>query len=123
MRVATDPVTLSVIAAAFFLAGLVKGVVGFGLPPVSLALLTTTLGLQPAVALLLAPAISTNAWQATVGGNGRAILSRIWPFLFLAGARTVTMPQIMQIDQDLRSEVGKELAESAHKCRSMLNAK
>ena len=35
----SDPVLLGVVAVAFFLAGMVKGVVGLGLPTVSLALL------------------------------------------------------------------------------------
>jgi len=36
----TDPSALLAVAATFLLAGTVKGVVGFGLPTVSLALLT-----------------------------------------------------------------------------------
>ncbi len=36
------------------------------------------------MALLLAPSLVTNLWQATVGGNGKALLSRLWPFLALA---------------------------------------
>ncbi len=76
-----DAVALSLIAATFLLAGAVKGVIGLGLPTVSLGLLTATVGLHPAMALLLAPSIVTNLWQAAVGGNGRAILARLWPFL------------------------------------------
>lgn len=80
----TDPVLIATIGLTFLLAGFVKGVVGLGLPTVSLALLTVTVGLQPAMALLLFPSFVTNAWQAVVGGNGIAILSRIWPFLLVA---------------------------------------
>ncbi len=76
-----NAVALSLIAATFLLAGAVKGVIGLGLPTVSLGLLTATVGLHPAMALLLAPSIVTNLWQAAVGGNGRAILARLWPFL------------------------------------------
>ncbi len=76
-----DAVALSLIAATFLLAGAVKGVIGLGLPTVSLGLLTATVGLHPAMVLLLAPSIVTNLWQAAVGGNGRAILARLWPFL------------------------------------------
>ena len=71
-----DPTTLLIIGATFLLAGTVKGVIGLGLPTVSLALLTTTLGLQPAMALLLAPSLVTNLWQAVSGGQGRTILAR-----------------------------------------------
>ena len=82
----TGPVVIATIALTFLLAGSVKGVVGLGLPTVSLALLTATIGLQPAMALLLVPSFVTNAWQAAVGGHGRAILLRIWPFLLTATA-------------------------------------
>ena len=72
---------LIIIAAAFLLAGLVKGVTGLGMPTVSLAILTATLGLKPAMALLLVPSFVTNVWQALAGGNLIAILRRLWPLL------------------------------------------
>lgn len=81
-----EPATLALIAAVFFVAGLVKGVVGLGLPTVSLALLTASLGLQPAMALMLAPSLLTNLWQGLLGGRLRALLARLWPFLLGAGA-------------------------------------
>lgn len=81
-----EPPALALIAAVFFLAGLVKGLVGLGLPTVSLALLTATLGLHPAMALMLAPALLTNLWQGLGGGRLRLLLRRLWPFLLVAGA-------------------------------------
>ena len=84
----TDPIILLTIAATFLLAGTVKGVIGLGLPTVSLALMTVAVGLPQAMALLLVPSFVTNVWQAMVGGNGLAILRRIWPFLLMA---TVTV--------------------------------
>ncbi len=81
-----DPVTITAITATFLLAGTVKGVIGLGLPTVSLALLTVALDLPTAMALLIVPSFATNLWQAVVGGNGRAIFVRIWPFLLMATA-------------------------------------
>jgi uncharacterized protein len=81
-----DTLTIAAIFGTFLLAGSVKGVVGLGLPTVSLGLLTATLGLPTAMALLLVPSFGTNLWQAVIGGNGRAILLRIWPFLLMATA-------------------------------------
>ncbi|MFQ5683766.1 MAG: sulfite exporter TauE/SafE family protein [Candidatus Binatia bacterium] len=81
-----DLFTITVIAGTFLLAGAVKGVIGLGLPTVSLGLLTAALDLPTAMALLIAPSFVTNVWQAVVGGNGRAILLRIWPFLLTATA-------------------------------------
>ncbi|TKT76720.1 sulfite exporter TauE/SafE family protein [Aquamicrobium sp. LC103] len=83
-----DSGVLVAVGLTFLLAGMVKGVIGLGLPTVSLALLTATLGLPQAMALLLVPSFATNLWQALSGGNGRTILRRLWPFLVMA---TVTV--------------------------------
>jgi uncharacterized membrane protein YfcA len=81
-----DPSVLAAIGGTFLLAGAVKGVIGLGLPTVSLALLTVAFDLPSAMALLLVPSFVTNLWQAMVGGNGRRILLRLWPFLLMATA-------------------------------------
>ena len=83
-----DTLTLLAVIATFLLAGTVKGVIGLGLPTISLALLTVALGLPQAMALLLVPSFVTNLWQAAVGGQGLVVLRRIWPFLLMA---TVTV--------------------------------
>ncbi|MBE9554130.1 MAG: sulfite exporter TauE/SafE family protein [Proteobacteria bacterium] len=79
-----DALTILAIVGTFVLAGTVKGIIGLGLPTVSLALLTVAIDLPNAMALLLVPSFITNLWQAAVGGNGRAILLRLWPFLLMA---------------------------------------
>jgi hypothetical protein len=76
--------TTILILLTFLIAGTVKGVIGLGLPTVSLALLTVMIDLPTAMALLLVPSFVTNLWQALVGGNARLILQRLWPFLLLA---------------------------------------
>lgn len=83
-----DLTTVVVVSGTFFLAGAVKGVIGLGLPPVSLGLLTVALDLQTAMALLVVPAFVTNLWQSVVGGNAKVILHRLWRFLVMA---TVTV--------------------------------
>ncbi len=75
---------LALVAAVFAVAGLIKGVIGMGLPTVSLALLTATLGVKQAIALMLVPSLVTNLWQALSGGALRQILRRLWSLL--AGA-------------------------------------
>jgi len=70
--------SLVIIALTFLLAGFVKGVVGLGLPTVSLAVLAATLGLQEAIVLMLVPSFVTNVWQGLVGGNLVALLKRLW---------------------------------------------
>jgi uncharacterized protein len=81
-----DAATIFAIAGTFLIAGTVKGVIGLGLPTVSLALLTVAFDLPSGMALLLVPSFVTNLWQSLVGGNGRAIVLRLWPFLLMATA-------------------------------------
>jgi len=76
--------TTILIVLCFLFAGTIKGVIGLGLPTVSLALLTVAIDLPSAMALLLVPSLVTNLWQASLGGNARVILLRIWPFLLMA---------------------------------------
>jgi uncharacterized membrane protein YfcA len=83
-----DLTTVLVVSGVFFIAGAVKGVIGLGLPVVSLGLLTAALDLQTAMALLIVPSFVTNLWQSVVGGNAKVVLRRLWPFLVTA---TVTV--------------------------------
>ena len=76
-----EDLPLIVIAATFVVAGLVKGVIGLGLPTIPLAALTMALDLPQAMALLLIPSFVTNLWQGVIGGNLMLILRRLWPFL------------------------------------------
>jgi len=77
----TDPAGMALVAAVLLLAGTVKGVVGLGLPTVTLALLTATAGLETAMAVMLLPSLVTNLWQALVGGAFAVLFRRLWPFL------------------------------------------
>ena len=79
-----EPFSLMVICLTFLLAGTVKGVVGLGLPTVSLAVLAIFFDLPTAMALLIAPSLITNIWQALIGGHFRSLLVRLWPFLAVA---------------------------------------
>ena len=83
-----EPSTVIVILGTFLFAGMVKGIIGLGLPTISLALLTIATSLPTSMALLLVPSLVTNIWQAAVGGKFREILTRLWP-LFLTAAFTV----------------------------------
>src|SRR5450830_1168420 len=74
-----------VLAAAliFLLAGLVKGVVGLGLPTVAVGLLGLFMTPLQAAALLIVPSLVTNVWQLLAGGRFVWLLRRLW--LMLAG--------------------------------------
>ena len=61
---------ICIIASTFFLAGSVKGVIGLGLPTVSLGILAAVFDLTTAMALLLIPIfrnqhLASSYWQAT----------------------------------------------------------
>ena len=91
-----------VVASTFLLAGMVKGVIGLGLPAVSLGLLTVAFDLPSAMSLLLVPSFATNLWQASVGGCSKPILLRLWPFLVMATATVLIGAQALtRIDPSL----------------------
>jgi uncharacterized membrane protein YfcA len=72
---------LLLIAAAFLIAGFVKGVVGLGLPTVAMGLLAVTMPPAQALAIVIVPAIVTNIWQTFVGPYLRDIVRRLWPLM------------------------------------------
>jgi uncharacterized membrane protein YfcA len=76
-----DLFTLGLIGGGFLLAGFVKGVVGLGLPTVSLAVLAVAIDLPTAMALLVVPSLCTNIWQAVGGGHFGVLVRRLWPLL------------------------------------------
>lgn len=57
------PTTPLIAACVFLLAGIVKGIVGLGLPTVSMALLALLMTPAEAAALLILPSLVTNVWQ------------------------------------------------------------
>ena len=72
---------LIMIASAFLLAGFIKGVVGLGLPTVSMGLLAVTMAPSQAIAIVIVPAIVTNIWQTFGGPYLRDIMRRLWPLM------------------------------------------
>jgi uncharacterized membrane protein YfcA len=72
-----DPALLTAVVAVFILAGVVKGVVGLGLPTISMALLALVMAPAQAAALLIVPSLITNLWQALPWVTLRAVLRRI----------------------------------------------
>jgi uncharacterized membrane protein YfcA len=73
---------LPLVVAVFFLAGLVKGVIGGGLPSISIGLLGLVMPIPQAAALVVVPSFFTNVWQS-FGPQFYVLLRRLW--LMLAG--------------------------------------
>ena len=80
LRAMLDPILIW-IAAVFALAGFVKGVIGLGLPTVSMGLLAVTMTPVQALTIVIVPAIVTNIWQTFVGPYLRDIIRRLWPLM------------------------------------------
>ena len=78
-RMTTEHILLAL--AVFLIAGVVKGLVGMGLPTITIALTSLVLPLSDTIALIALPTIFTNLWQAAVGGKFRVILRRQWPLI------------------------------------------
>jgi uncharacterized membrane protein YfcA len=76
----SEPI-LFFIAAALLLAGFVKGVVGLGLPTVSIGLLAVAMQPSRAIAIVIVLAIVTNIWQTFAGPHLRDIIRRLWPLM------------------------------------------
>jgi len=58
-----DLFELAIVVAVFVLAGVVKGVIGLGLPTIAMGLLGALMAPNPAAAILVVPALLTNVWQ------------------------------------------------------------
>ena len=110
-----SPENIAIVVAVLLLAGFVKGVVGLGLPTVSLGLLTAVFGLKAAIALMLVPSFATNLVQGLVGGELAQIMRRLWLLLvvvcisiwlssaLLAGADTAILSAVLGLSLCLYS--------------------
>lgn len=85
-----------VIALTFFVAGIVKGVTGMGLPTVAMGVLGAIMPPVTAASLLVIPSFVTNFWQLFTGPNFTALMSRLWLMMLgillgtVAGSRLLT---------------------------------
>ena len=101
---------LAAIAGAFLLAGFVKGVIGLGLPTVSIGLLGLLMTPAQAAAILVVPSLVTNVWQAAVGGALLALARRLWPLLAGTCIGTVIGVALLPGDDNGRATVWLGLA-------------
>jgi uncharacterized protein len=76
----TDGTTIF-IAAVFALAGLAKGIIGLGLPTISMGLLAVIMPPVEAAAILVLPSFVTNVWQMIAGPTLTTVVHRLWPMM------------------------------------------
>ncbi|MDP2331609.1 MAG: sulfite exporter TauE/SafE family protein [Reyranella sp.] len=65
-----------VVAGAFIVAGIAKGAIGIGLPPIAIGLMSLALPLGDALAIMTIPTLTTNLFQALYGGRFLVLLRR-----------------------------------------------
>jgi uncharacterized membrane protein YfcA len=65
-----------VIAGAFIVAGIAKGAIGMGMPPIAIGLMSFAVPLESAIAIMVVPTMVTNIWQAVYGGGFRPLMRR-----------------------------------------------
>jgi len=84
------------IAVVFMVAGLTKGVIGLGLPTISMGLLAVVIPPVEAAAILVLPSFVTNVWQMVAGPSLMVVVRRLWPMMLAvclgtwAGAGLIT---------------------------------
>ncbi len=79
-----DWIMLAIMSGALIVGGVVKGVVGLGLPIVSMAILLNFLPPLTVLGLMVAPILVTNLWQSLRAGNLLQPLGRFWPMIVMA---------------------------------------
>lgn len=72
---------LAIIMMVFAFAGMIKGMIGLGLPAVSMGLLTIAMSPFQAASLLIVPSMVTNVWQLFAEGHAWAFIRRFWTLL------------------------------------------
>jgi len=78
---AASPASIFAVALIFLLAGFVKGVIGMGLPTISMGLLALLMPPAEAAAMLVVPSLLTNLWQMAVGPHLKRLVRRLWPMM------------------------------------------
>lgn len=86
---AMDVTVLTIIITTFFLAGVVKGVSGMGLPTVAMGVLGAVLSPLSAAALLVFPSFLTNVWQLLTGPSLAVTIRRLWPMMLAVVVATI----------------------------------
>ena len=83
----------------FMFAGIVKGLIGMGVPMITLALMSLFQPIPSAVAVTLLPSFLTNIWQATQGGNFRMLWSKLWGLMLIVPGGIWLGSELIQIFQ------------------------
>ena len=78
-----SPELIAIAAGVFLLAGMIKGLIGIGLPTASVGMLSQIVDPRVAIALIVFPSLLSNAWQMWRMGDIVGALRRYWLFLIM----------------------------------------
>ncbi|MBL8665905.1 MAG: sulfite exporter TauE/SafE family protein, partial [Rhodospirillales bacterium] len=81
---------LVVAIAVFLLAGMVKGLIGMGLPTIAMGLLAVIMPPAQAAAILIVPSFVTNVWQLVAGPAFAGLVRRLWSMMAGVIVGTIT---------------------------------
>lgn len=88
MAVHLDLVLIATLVV-FLLAGVVKGLIGMGLPAIAMGLLAVMMPPAQAAAILVVPSFVTNVWQLLAGPAFAGLIRRLWSMMAGVVAGTV----------------------------------
>lgn len=88
-------IDIAIFVFSFAIAGIVKGVIGLGLPTIAMGLLSFRMAPAQAAAILLIPALLTNVWQIYRGPALSSVLQRIWLMLLFTIAGTMLSASVI----------------------------
>ncbi|MEM7746545.1 MAG: sulfite exporter TauE/SafE family protein [Pseudomonadota bacterium] len=75
----------------FLLAGIIKGLIGIGLPTASVGMMSQVIDPRVAIALIVFPSLLSNAWQIWRMGGLVGALKRYWLFLIMLASMILLM--------------------------------
>ena len=76
-----SPTLIVIVGGVFLIAGFVKGVIGLGLPTISIGLLSLVMSPAQAAVLLIIPSTITNIQQMRPASSLRPLCRRLWPMM------------------------------------------
>ena len=79
----SDPIVIFLIAVIFLLGGIIKGVIGMGLPVFTVALGTLFMPVTEVFGLSIIPILVTNFWQVRHGKGATEVFKRFWPMIIM----------------------------------------
>jgi len=116
----TVAATFPLIALSFLAAGFVKGVIGLGLPTVSMGLLALVLAPAEAAALLIVPSLVTNIWQMAAGASLMPLVRRLWPMMLAVTLGTWATSSLIAGEAGGAASVGLGLSITAYALYGLL---